>query len=559
MWVKAFRKSYQLARIALCSAGALTAAACATPSLNILPGGQTAPTVEQVENNLTCELVDAMHDKLNPANANSSDKSKKDAYALWRNVYLYNFQAQVNLTLFVTQTEGLSPTLNFITPLTNLGGPIKTIVESSNGVTNPMNATTNTNNLTGAVGFQLTGVQDNNHVQTYMVDLHRLYDGMPDVMNKGVVVKGQYSLCHSGDRNPPNKTRPATDDKAASANGPYSLKGNLGLAAAIDQGLRDMQANRFAPMTAGSSVSAKAGQQSSNASVSQAVGASSFSKKIDFSLTWGGNGGPSWTELKFKGPAGGSGANSQLLNYSRQKQDTATATFWATCKSDLMIEVVPRPNMNDPDLFFEPAVTPAKNPPTDGGFTSYEIDVFKRPGADGTSNPTVIDSDPKASKLYPHAPKEYVLTVSIPTDKTGLQYTYSSTGTGIFSIDTLDHQDTPPDKRTDNKNGTITWTAFGTVTPQGTSYSLRGTLADAQSGTAIGYIYASLGPDHKVKRLALSTNGLAALEAEETTGPVDYWDSLASCATSGPFLPSGLNFLQQVPPAFSNAIQQGRF
>ena len=95
----------------------------------------------------------------------------------------------------------------------------------------------------------------------------------------------------------------------------------------------------YTPVTAGSAPASKASQQASSASVAQSAGASSFSEKIDFSLTWGVNGGPSWNLLKFKGPGGGGGANGQLLNYSRQKQDTLISTFSATCKSDENIKL----------------------------------------------------------------------------------------------------------------------------------------------------------------------------------------------------------------------------
>ena len=103
---------------------------------------------------------------LHPQLAVSPDPITVANYALWRHLVDYNFLGTINLTLFVTQTQGLNPSLNFITPLTNLGNPINTIVESINGTSSVQNATTNTNNLTLAVGFQLSGIQDHNFVQT---------------------------------------------------------------------------------------------------------------------------------------------------------------------------------------------------------------------------------------------------------------------------------------------------------------------------------------------------------------------------------------------------------
>src|SRR5690348_8683598 len=137
-----FARMHRLTRFALWSAGVLFASGCVTPSLNVVPTLPTAPTVPQVERHLTCVLARAMDRHLNVKATNTAD------YVLWHHLVEDNFLVTINLTLFVTQTQGLNPSLNFITPLTNLGSPIETVVESSNGTTSVQNATTNTNNLT---------------------------------------------------------------------------------------------------------------------------------------------------------------------------------------------------------------------------------------------------------------------------------------------------------------------------------------------------------------------------------------------------------------------------
>jgi hypothetical protein len=61
-----------------------------------------------------------------------------------------------------------------------------------------------------------------------------------------------------------------------------------------------------------------------------------------------------------------------------------------------------------------------------------------------------------------------------------------------------------------------------------------------------------------VNNIRISSNGLAAIEAEDKPFPPDYWASLASCSNAGPFLANGLNVLQQLPGGVSSALQQQR-
>jgi hypothetical protein len=556
MLAKIITELYRLARVALGCVGPLLALGCMAPSLNVVPTLPMAPTVPQVEHHLTCVLARAMDRHLKPEAAKTAD------YVLWHHLIDDNFLATINLTLFVTQSQGLNPSLNFITPLTNLGSPIKTIVESSNGTTSVQNATVNTNNLTLAVGFQLTGMQDHNFVETYIIDLRRLYSEMYTIPG------GVLATCNELDR---------TD---ASHGVRYGLKGDLDLEDTLKSGLGGLQAMPYTPVVTGSAPASKASQQASSASVSQSAGASSFSEKVDFSVLWGINGGPNWTLLKFKGPAGGSGANSQLVNYSRQKQDTLISTFSATCKTDEYI------NLMDPAVYFEPAFEPTLMPQpfTANSLNYYQFYIYKRfPSTesetlDQTTSTSLYGMSDDLLRL--HATEKFIVTIAIavpPTmavpkdlvvppnlvvpstsaDKKIIYLpviTYTGTAMGTLTVESLPSP-SDPDKQPVVENATIAWTAFSPVPGQ---YSLRGTVSDAQSGTTVGYIYASLGPGANLSGIRISKNALAAIEAEGNSGPSDYWASLPSCSNSGPFLPNGLNVLQQLPGGVSSALQQQR-
>jgi hypothetical protein len=537
MSANVFTKSYRLARVALGCGGSLLAFGCVTPSLNVVPTLPMGPTVPQVEQHLTCVLAKAMDQHLNAEAAKTAD------YALWHHLVEDNFLATINLTLFVTQTQGLNPSLNFITPLTNLGSPIKTIVESSNGTNSVPNATMNTNNLTLAVGFQLTGMQDHNFVETYIIDLRRLYSAM---YTKPV---GVLATCDELDRT------------EASHGVRYGLKGDLELEETLKSGLEGLQAMPYTPVTTGSAPASKASQQASSASVSQSAGATSFSEKVDFSVLWGVNGGPNWTLLKFKGPGGGSGANSQLVNYSRQKQDTLISTFSATCKADEDV------NLMDPAVYFEPVFepTPAQQPFTANNLHYYQFYIYKRlPSKKGEAPDQTTSADlytMSDDSLRLQASEKYIVTIAIaipveiPVDKMLLPViTYTSTATGTLTVEALGPP-SDPGKQPPVKNATIAWSA---ISPTPGQYSLRGTLSDAQSGTSVGYIYATLGPGAKLYGIRISKNALAAIEAEDKSGPIGYWASLPSCSNSGPFLPNGLNVLQQLPGDVSSALQQQR-
>jgi hypothetical protein len=448
-------------------------------------------------------------------------------YALWHRLVDYNVLGTINLTVFVTQSEGLNPSFNFITPLTSLGGPIEHVIESSNGIKAVSNATTNTNNYTLAVGFQLNGVQDHNFVLNYVIDLHRLYDD-----------KKLLSQCR-------------TSDLRDAGGLHYGLQGDLALRDTIETSLSTWDAATYSPVTVGSG--GKSGQQTP--SVSQTAGTTAGSSKIDFSIAWGLNGGPGWNLLNFKGPSGGTGPGGQLANYSRQKMDTLIATFSPTCKADK------DESFDDSTRFLAPylrAVPPPKGQ-VPAKYASFEIDAFRRRGAPNTKAPPMttrqLEVTNDRAKKFALADALYMIPIAIPVDDTGLDFNSTSTVQGTFAINKAAPRIT--DRSLPLANSNVIWTGF--AYRKANTYSLRGSITDIQSGSFLGYIYVDIAPDRSGilgAHVRISRNAVAGMLGETTAGPATYWDSLPFCSNSGPFLSNGLNILQQLPGADSSTLQQ---
>ena len=222
---------------ALVAFGLAALSGCATPSLTVAPGLLPPPTVAQLQTHITCVMAEAMDDHIGRAITADTSKYGIDDYKLWRRLVDYRVLGTVNLTLFVTQSQGLNPSFNFITPLTSLGKPIEQVVESSNGANTVSNATANAFNYTLAVGFQLNGTQDHNFVLNYVVDLHRLYDQMyvVDPTKKQTLLEA----CRAAD---PANAKSWHDE----------LKGDLALRDTIVTGLMAWDAAPYSPVTAGS-------------------------------------------------------------------------------------------------------------------------------------------------------------------------------------------------------------------------------------------------------------------------------------------------------------------
>lgn len=522
----------------LLSGSFLIISGCATPSLNVAPSMPPAPTVMQLQDHVTCLIVDAIKDNLGPeAKALAqNNRQKMLRYNLWHKIVEYNVLDNVNLTITVSQAQSLNPSLSFMTPLTALGHPIERIIDSSNGITTPTNVTSGSYNRSLSVGFQLSGAQIHNVLVTYTIDMHKIYDAMYAVDNDGSPIpraKGAIQWCG--------------DARAAG----YGLSSDLPLAETLETGLQALDRAVYSPMTAGSASSAKAAQSASSASVSQSAGATGFSSKIDFTLGWGLNGGPSWTLLKIKGPTGG---NTQLVNYSRSKDDTLISTFSATCHTDSYIDLA------DGRLFYKPVAKPQEGADT-GENRSFEIDVYVRRQPDPRrrpDNPEDLPYPESDDRFYSAVADEYVFEIAIPKDSSGLRLTSSNNGTGVISLVSI-----PTVKGGgrvhDNMNGTISVSSFSTAGTHSFSYSVRGALADAQSGSFVGYMHAGVtvdGGGGHVNNLDVSRNALQLILGETGTGPNGFWESLPSCSTAGPFLLNNQNILQQLPKDVSATLQQ---
>ena len=542
MFKKVLRSCMTQLKLWLGVAPVLFSAGCSVPSMNVVPGLPAAPTVPQLQTHVACVLARAMNERIGPA-INNDPKKRDENFRLWRMLIDYNFLSTINLTLFVTQAQGLNPSLNFITPLTNLGKPIDKIVETSNGITKPDNVTANSFNFTLAVGFQLNGIQDHNFVLNYVIDMHRLYNQMYKTETDGTISilpanqQGLLARCDAEDKlGDPNSIQ-------------HGMKGDLALAETIQTGLEALDRAQYSPVTAGSG--GKSGQ--TTPSVSQTAGSTAFSSKIDFSLTWGVNGGPGWNLLKFKGPQGGIAPGGQLVNYSRQKTDALISTFSPTCKADALV------SFNDPAAFLKPwtrVVSTAANQK----FSSFEVDAFRRRAPFITTDQPVpgtqelITGNDRARE-FAQSTGLFMISIAIPKDETELPYTPVNGIQGTIVINQAPESLTA--KSLPLQNSAVTWTGFFNKADK--SYSLRGSIADVQAGSFLGYVYVDLRPDGTggyLSDVRFSVNAVDALLSQTDPGPRDYWQSLPFCSNSGPFLSNGLNFLQQIPPSVASTLLQ---
>ncbi len=531
----------RLARLIMGSGLALLASGCSLPLMNVIPNMPQAPTVPALQEHLQCLIVRALDRHLGPKVASTPGYRQSTDYIRWHNLVDYNVLDSINLTVFVTQSQGLNPSLNFITPLTSLGSPIKNVVESSDGTNTVSNATSNTNNFTLSVGFQLSGTQDRNFVLNYIVDLHRLYDATFTDTN------GRISYVLGGPTHRSPHEICGGPDESAMAESHYGLNGDLAVEDTIDNGLRALDTAPFSPDTAGGAPG-KGNQTTATASVSQSAGATGFSTKVDFTLQWGVNGGPNWTLLKFKGPGGGTGASGQLLSYTRQKQDTLISTFAATCKSDEIMDASDKAHMS---WVPSPAGAPASS-----SMDAFEISADNGPFRPASEQSPADASTGAAPGAQPQS-RKILITLAIPRDLSGLPFYNVTNAVGAISIETP----VPSSKDTREADGSISWSVFAHSNPKGIDYSARGLLMDAQSGTGVGYVYIGFQnlTDHSklvLDRFAISKNAIDFLTGEFRPGPATYWGSLASCGNSGPFLANGLNVIQQLPGSLGATFLQ---
>lgn len=329
-----FAKSGYVLASALC----LTLGACnssGTPSFDLLGPDNPktiAPTIANVVDHVACEIQTAMVARLGayPAtsgqalsdgdlkkwlNGIADDKGpQKEVRGVWSNLISDNFVASVNLTLQVTNSEGLNPSMNFLTPYS----PITTPSGPFNG------------NFTLAVGGQFDGTQNRTFTLSYLIDLYRLWgtpltncDGGPQFGIQGnlgmdeIFVDGVSAI----DRTKLYNIYSAPDEAAAAPVLPHG--GDL--------------SSQFLMLMAG--------QPNGGAAKSNTV---SFGSEVDFTIVQAMNGGPTVSLHYFSGPggggggggkgggssSGGGGASQGLLGFNRTAVDTLTIQVGATCRKE---------------------------------------------------------------------------------------------------------------------------------------------------------------------------------------------------------------------------------
>jgi hypothetical protein len=234
------------------------------------------------------------------------------------------------------------------------------------------------------------------------------------------------------------------------------------------------------------------------------------------------------------------------VNYSRQKQDTLISTFSATCKTDEYI------------IFGLPQ-TPA--PPSPGPTPlspQYEVTANLVPSSAEPGGIPEISATWAPASERPHDAAQrgagydmkFTFSGALPHN-TNTQTITNEQGAVIIFYAGRAHV------------GNVTWYGYylrNKNEPKET-YSLRRTITDAQSGTTVGYVYLGLYRTESDTKLQIdnfkvSRNAIDLLIQQGSPHPTDYWGSLPSCVTSGPFAPNALNFLQQLGPGVSAPTMQ---
>ena len=370
------------------------------PSLVPLQGG-SGPTVHDVVSTVACELASAMvtniaqPDQTMPDDGSqaveAAKKTESDLQLLWSNLIKYNYVAVVSLQLEVTNSEGLNPSLNFITPYIPVPTP---------GVTKSVAGTPFAGNFTLALNGQLDASQDRLFVYTFNIDFARLFNSLKSVEEGKTIITSNTTgkpMIYKKD----GKVR--LDCQTGSG-----IYGDLGLDEVLHDGLLATQATELwdvyniptaeeagygvvvnpapaesprperhtrpdqtysyndsplpeerrplvPPSRAPNLLPPSGGSPPPSGPPStvslNAQSPTSFSSKVAFTITEGINGGPSWTLRHFSGPGGGSGAggggkggsggsgssgsgggaSQGLFNLNRVTVDTLNIEVAATC------------------------------------------------------------------------------------------------------------------------------------------------------------------------------------------------------------------------------------
>jgi hypothetical protein len=223
---------------------------------NAVTGEKVGPRVSDIVDEIQCEILSAL------AKSSGADSPLGG-------LQIGQFVANANLTLDVTDNQGVNPTLSYIDPLKTMG-----------------------TNFTAGLNGQLSGQQHRNINVTFTLVF---------------------------DRNTPTGT---------ACPGPHAgsgLKGDLGIAEIFatglryETGLKDKNGYPYKMPAIGVNTLI-ATDPLTNAPALMP----NFGSTIDFTLIYGGGIGPSWTLTHFTGPSPASGG---LLSFMRTNKDTLVLSF----------------------------------------------------------------------------------------------------------------------------------------------------------------------------------------------------------------------------------------
>jgi hypothetical protein len=249
------RHGMKLPALAMLSALAWLCGGCASIPKFAGGAGALPPRVSDITDKIQCEIIEALHSaKYDP----NSDVSV---------LAIYPHVVSVSLTLEVTDTEAVNPSLSYINPYATSG-----------------------TNFTALLGGQWSGTQDRNYSQLFNL----IFD--------------------LGDETP-EKWNACTRKKAAGG----GLRGDLGIRDVLTSGLRYEAADSggYKLRVLGLSPDDAQDPLTNSAALSP-----SFGSTINFTIVYGMNGGPNWTLTHFTGPS-----STGLLSYNRTLKDSLILSF----------------------------------------------------------------------------------------------------------------------------------------------------------------------------------------------------------------------------------------
>jgi hypothetical protein len=532
---------------------AVALSGCVGPSLRITPGITSGPTVSDLVDHVACEVGRAYEERAADAPPDlPRDKlaAWNSRQSLWRKLYNYSFVGAVDLTLAVTDTDSAGYTYSRVTPLTGNGKSAKPYTYSG------MGSTSATNNRTLALGLQVNGTQIRNVEQDYNLDVRRIVDAYE---NADIIKTIQSAQLNANNPKFPY-CAPRTRGPSIGARLESQLQGNLALPETIEAGLIALDRSgvyniygsggptRFvdiigAPQAfiahgpAGGAGLGTGGSSGGGAS----SGKVSFASKVDFSITDGIGGGPTYALLVSKLSGGSSGGGGQPLNFSRMTEDSFTVTFGATCMQ-------PKGKESETLATFDAMISPAAPTPAPvAPVPAPPAPVAPAPVAPAPALPAPV-------ALAPALPPPAVLgmTVSGTTpdrSPNGASYNFAftlsaaawmSAQTGgivptMFSAGSVSSQLADrivlKDGSGEIAEGAVLWTGY--VRADG-RYDLRGIVKSQITGNVVGQIWLS----GDTKNLLNKSSGGITIQhmpynlldhLADNTVDEDYWSTVLAC------------------------------